>query len=144
VLSNAGAQLMSPRNWLHRLISFLSDLRASRGPSMRMPATRPRSQSKNRPLRIARYNLVLMDQDGQVVWTREWDSGGVFEFRRRQRLWIFCGFTNHSECETEISEYEVELMSEDGSIIERFNNSFGDPVIILPGEQKHFQAEWRM
>jgi len=85
-----------------------------------------------------------MDQDGQVVWTREWDSGGVFEFRRRQRLWIFCGFTNHSECETEISEYEVELMSEDGSIIERFNNSFGDPVIILPGEQKHFQAEWRM
>jgi hypothetical protein len=85
-----------------------------------------------------------MDQDGQVVWTREWDSGGVFEFRRRQRLWIFCGFTNHSACETEISEYEVELMSEDGSILERFNNSFGDPVVVLPGEQKQFQAEWRM
>ena len=140
------AQLLSPRSWLHRLISFSSYLRAPRGAgqSSSTPARRAKPQSKNNALRIARYNLVLMDQDGQVVWTREWDSGGVFEFRRRQRLWIFCGFTNHSECETEISEYEVELMSEDGSIIERFNNSFGDPVIVLPGEQKHFQAEWRM
>ena len=102
-------------------------------------------RSKPAPaLRIARYNLVLMDHDGQVVWTREWDSGGAFEFRPKQRLWVFCGFTNHSDLETEISEYEIELMSEDGSIVERFSNSFGDPVIVSPGEKKHFQAEWRM
>jgi hypothetical protein len=104
-----------------------------------------RSRSKTAPaLTIARYNLVLMDHDGQVVWTREWDSGGAFEFRPKQRLWVFCGFTNHSGLETEISEYEIELISEDGSIVERFSNSFGDPVIISPGERKHFQAEWRM
>lgn len=95
-------------------------------------------------LKIARYSLVLMDADGQVVWTGEWDSGGVFEFRPRQRLWVFCGFTNHSTRQTEISEYEVELMGEDGSIVERFNNSFGDSLIIPPGETTQFPAEWRM
>jgi hypothetical protein len=95
-------------------------------------------------LKIARYGLVLMDPDGQVVWTGEWDSGGVFEFRPRQRLWVFCAYTNHSECETEISEYEIELMSEDGSIVERFNDSFGDSLIIPPGQSKQFPAEWRM
>lgn len=95
-------------------------------------------------LKIARYGLVLMDPEGQVVWTGEWDSGGVFEFRPRQRLWIFCAFTNHSGDEAEISEYEIELMSEDGSIVERFNNSFGDSLIISPGERKQFPAEWRM
>jgi len=85
-----------------------------------------------------------MDPDGQVIWTREWDSGGVFEFGPRQRLWVFCGFTNYSENETEISEYEVELMDEAGSVVERFNSSFGDSVIVPPGESKHFPAEWRM
>jgi len=95
-------------------------------------------------LKIARYGLVLMDSDGQVVWTGEWDSGGVFEFRPRQRLWVFCGFTNHSERETEISEYEIELMSEDGTIVQRFNDSFGDSLIIPPGQSKQFPAEWRM
>lgn len=95
-------------------------------------------------LKIARYGLVLMDADGQVVWTGEWDSGGVFEFRPHQRLWIFCAFTNHSRDETEISEYEIELMGEDGSIVERFNNSFGDSLIISPGERRQFPAEWRM
>jgi hypothetical protein len=95
-------------------------------------------------LKIARYGLVLMDPDGQVVWTGEWDSGGVFEFRPRQRLWVFCAFTNHSERETEISEYEIELMSEDGTIVQRFNDSFGDSLIIPPGESKQFPAEWRM
>jgi len=85
-----------------------------------------------------------MDSDGQVVWTREWDSGGVFEFGPSQRLWVTCGFTNHSKRETEISEYEIELMSEDGLVIERFGDSFGDSVIIPPGESKHFPAEWRM
>lgn len=95
-------------------------------------------------LKIARYGLVLMDPDGQVVWTGEWDSGGVFEFRPRQRLCVFCVFTNHSERETEISEYEIELMSEDGTIVERFNDSFGDSLIIPPGESQQFPAEWRM
>jgi hypothetical protein len=95
-------------------------------------------------LKIAGYSLVLMDPDGQVVWTKEWDSGGVFEFRPRQRLWVFCGFTNHSKRETEISEYEVELMGEDGVVLERFNSSFGDSVIIPPGESTNFPAEWRM
>lgn len=95
-------------------------------------------------LKIARYGLVLMDQDGQVVWTGEWDSGGAFEFRPRQRLCIFCAFTNHSSHETEISEYEIELMDEDGSIVERFNDAFGDSLIISPGESRQFPAEWRM
>ncbi|MEK6320731.1 MAG: hypothetical protein AABN33_03500 [Acidobacteriota bacterium] len=95
-------------------------------------------------MKIARYSLVLMDSDGQVVWTREWDSGGVFEFGPRQRLWVCCGFTNYSDCETEISEYEIELMGEDGLVVERFGDSFGDSVIIPPGESKHFPAEWRM
>jgi hypothetical protein len=85
-----------------------------------------------------------MDPDGQVIWTREWDSGGVFEFGPRQRLWVFCGFTNHSKRETEISEYEIELMGEDGLVVERFGDSFGDSVIIPPGESKNFPAEWRM
>jgi hypothetical protein len=95
-------------------------------------------------MKIAAYSLVLMDSDGQVVWTREWDSGGVFEFGPRQRLWVSCGFTNHSGCETEISEYEIELMGEDGLVVERFGDSFGDSVVIPPGESKHFPAEWRM
>ena len=85
-----------------------------------------------------------MDSDGQVVWTREWDSCGVFEFGPRQHLWVCCGFTNHSERETEISEYEIELMGEDGLVVERFGDSFGDSVIVPPGESKHFPAEWRM
>lgn len=94
------------------------------------------------PLKIARYGLVLMDPDGQVVWTRDWDAGGVFEFGPRQHLWIFCRYTNHSGCEAEISEYEIELMNEEGLILDRFNDSFGDSVVVQPGESKHFQAEW--
>jgi hypothetical protein len=95
-------------------------------------------------LKVAGYTLVLMDSDGQVVWTREWDAGGVFEFRHRQRLMVSCSFTNHSASEAEVSEYEIELMSEDGLIIKRFNDSFGDSVIVSPGESKQFPAEWRM
>jgi len=103
------------------------------------------SQSPPTPaLKIAGYSLVLMDADGQVIWTRDWDSGGVFEFGPRQRLWVFCGFTNYSTSETEVSEYEIELMGEDGAVVERFGDSFGDSVIIPPGESKHFPAEWRM
>jgi hypothetical protein len=101
-------------------------------------------QPASSTLKIARYGLVLMDQDGQVVWSNEWDSGGVFEFRPRQRLWICCAFTNHSGRETEVSEYEVELVGEDGSIVQRFNDSFGDSLVISPGEQRQFPAEWRL
>jgi hypothetical protein len=35
-------------------------------------------------------------------------------------------------------------MSDDGLIIKRFNDSFGDSVIVSPGESKQFPAEWRM
>lgn len=103
------------------------------------------SQSQTAPaLKIASYCLVLMDTDGQVIWTREWDAGGVFEFGPRQRLWVWCGFTNYSRSETEIAEYEIELMSEDGLVIERFSNSFGDSLIVPPGRSENFPAEWRM
>ena len=138
-------------SWLRRLGSALSAFRAA----ARRWATRARPlglredgsgpQSRAAPaLKIAGYSLVLMDPDGQVIWTREWDSGGVFEFGPRQRLWVFCGFTNHSKRETEVSEYEIELMGEDGAVVERFGDSFGDSVIVPPGESKQFPAEWRM
>lgn len=144
-------QQSSHTSWLRRLGSMLTSLRAVRGrvASRARPSERgvngSRSPSQERPaLRIARYSLVLMDADGQVIWTKDWDSGGVFEFGPRQRLWVFCGFTNHSTREAEISEYEIELMGEDGTVVERFGDSFGDSVIIPPGESKHFPAEWRM
>ena len=145
-------------NWLQRLEPVKSIFRAATSklksrstqpaPEVQsevMPGSKPGSKpASNHSLKIAGYNLVLMDPDGQVVWTREWDSGGVFEFGPHQRLWIFCGFTNHTKRETEISEYEVELMGEDGMVVERFGNSFGDLLIIPPGESKDFPAEWQM
>jgi len=144
-------QETSHPGWLRRFGSMLSSLRAVRSRlASRTRQLEPRENGSASPsqatpaLRIARYSLVLMDADGQVIWTREWDSGGVFEFGPRQRLWVFCGFTNHSKRETEISEYEIELMGEDGAVVERFGDSFGDSVIIPPGESKHFPAEWRM
>lgn len=144
-------QQSSHPRWLRRLGSMLTSLRAVRGRltlRARLMGRRENgtvSQSPPTPaLKIAGYSLVLMDADGQVIWTREWDSGGVFEFGPRQRLWVYCGFTNHSTSETEISEYEIELMGEDGAVVERFGDSFGDSVIIPPGESKNFPAEWRM
>jgi len=140
----------SPTSWLQRLGSALNVFRAAgrRLTSRETKSTRREegsgSPSQTQALKIAGYSLVLMDPDGQVIWTREWDSGGVFEFGPRQRLWVFCGFTNHSKRETEISEYEIELMGEDGLVVERFGDSFGDSVIIPPGESKNFPAEWRM
>jgi hypothetical protein len=137
-------------NWLQRLDPVKSIFRAATSklkPRPTEPALDVETEVKSGPnpaLKIAGYSLVLMDPDGQVVWTREWDSGGVFEFRPHQRLWIFCGFTNHTKRETEISEYEVELMGEDGMVVERFGNSFGDALIIPPGESKDFPAEWQM
>jgi hypothetical protein len=144
-------QLIPSSSSLHRQDSMRARLR-SIGSLLRSPANLLRRKSKTSEsqsgtmpaLKIAGYSLVLMDPDGQVIWTREWDSGGVFEFGPRQRLWVFCGFTNHSARETEISEYEIELMGEDGAVIERFNNSFGDSIIVPPGESKHFPAEWRL
>jgi hypothetical protein len=141
----------SPPSWLRRLGSALTLLRAAgkrlTSRTKRLGRSEGGSGPQSQPapaLKIAGYSLVLMDPDGQVVWTREWDSGGVFEFGPRQRLWVFCGFTNHSTRETEISEYEIELMGEDGTVVERFGDSFGDSVIIPPGESKQFPAEWRM
>lgn len=137
-------------NWLQRLEPVKSIFRAATSKLISrstQPAPEVEAEVKpgpNHALKIAGYSLVLMDPDGQVVWTREWDSGGVFEFRRNQRLWIFCGFTNHTKRETEISEYEVELMGEDGMVVERFGDSFGDSVIIPPGESKDFPAQWQM
>lgn len=133
---------------LTRLREFARAIHIRIGPLVRWLKRRAGKSEPESPapssVKIARYGLVLMDPDGQVVWTGEWDSGGVFEFRPRQRLWVFCGFTNHSGRETEISEYEIELMSEDGTIVERFNDSFGDSLVIPPGETKQFPAEWRM
>ena len=117
---------------------------ASENGSASPTLTTPAAATPALALRIASYSLVLMDPDGQVVWTREWDSGGVFEFRPHQILLVSCGFTNHTKLETEISEYEIELMTEDGAVVERFGESFGDSLIIPPGESKEFPAEWRM
>ena len=95
-------------------------------------------------LKIARYNLVLMDNEGQVVWTGDWDAGGTFEFGPRHSLWIFCQFTNHSNREAEIAEYEIELMSEDGLVIGRFGDSFGDSVVVVPGQSKVLSGRWQL
>jgi hypothetical protein len=123
--------------------SFLSKV-ASAARLTRRHTNDAQSPPDRPALKVAGYALVLMDGDGQVVWNREWDAGGVFEFGPRQRLFVFCGFTNYSGQEAEISEYEVELMGEDGAIVKRFNSSFGDLLVIPPGESKHFSAEWRM
>lgn len=95
-------------------------------------------------LKIARYNLVLMDRDGQVVWTGEWGAGDVFEFGPRYSLWVFCEFTNHSNSEAEIAEYEIELLGEEGQVVERFGNAFGDSVIVARGQSKVFTGQWRL
>ena len=144
-------QQTSHPSWLRCLGSMLTSLREVRSRLALRVRLLGRRESGNLwrspptpALKIAGYSLVLMDADGQVIWTKDWDSGGVFEFGPRQRLWVFCGFTNHSKRETEISEYEIELMGEDGTVVERFGDSFGDSVIITPGESKNFPAEWRM
>ncbi len=95
-------------------------------------------------LRIARYNLVLMDHEGQVVWTGDWDAGGAFEFGPRHSLQVFCEFTNHSKREAEIAEYEIELMSEDGLVVGRFGSSFGEAVVVVPGQSKVLSGQWQL
>ena len=95
-------------------------------------------------LRIARYNLILMDRDGQVVWTGEWYTGKIFEFGPRYSLWIFCKYTNHSNRAVEIAEYEIELMDEEGMVVNRFGNMFGDAIIVEPGQEKVFSGRWKL
>lgn len=95
-------------------------------------------------LKVARYKLILMDTDGQVVWTGEWDAGGAFEFRPGHRLWIFCEYTNHSKREAEIGEYEIELMSDTEQVVGRFGSAFGDAMVIVPGESKVLSGQWRL
>src|SRR5262249_5489953 len=95
-------------------------------------------------LRIAAYNLILMDHDGQVVWTNEWDTGGMVDLRPHHSIWVFCKFTNHSNSEAEISEYEIELVGEDGLVVERFGSSFGDSVVVMPGQSEVFSGQWRL
>lgn len=142
--------IVAPR-WLDRRQSILASLRqVGRRAGAWLKSLGRRSNGSEAQvemataLKIASYGLVLMDADGQVVWTGEWDAGGVFEFGPGQCLSVWCGFTNHSGHETEINEYEVELMGEDGIVIERFNNSFGDSLIVPPGESRTFPAEWHM
>ena len=95
-------------------------------------------------LKVARYKLILMDTDGQVVWTGEWDAGGAFEFRPGHRLWIFCEYTNHSKREAEIGEYEIELMSDTEQVVGRFGSAFGDAMVVVPGESKVLSGQWRL
>lgn len=102
------------------------------------------SAEASRGLRIARYTLVLMDHEGQVVWTGEWDAGGAFEFGPRHSLQIFCEFTNHSNRAAEIAEYEIELMSEEGNVVGRFGDSFGDSVVVVPGQSKVLAGQWQL
>ena len=110
---------------------------------------RKRADSTAKPqapptLVIAGYTLILLDTDGQVAWTREWDAGGAFQFGPRYRLWVFCEFTNQSKHEIEIAEYEIELMSDEGIVVERFGKAFADSVIVVPGETKVFSGQWQM
>jgi len=121
----------SIRDLLGALMNFI---RRSRDDSNAKVQTNPR---------IARYNLILMDGEGQVVWTREWEADGGFEFGPHYGLWIFCKYTNHSHQEVEIAEYEIELMSDEGEVINRFGNGFGDAIVIVPGQSKVFSGRWQ-
>ena len=94
-------------------------------------------------LRIAGYNLILMSQDGDVVWAKEY-SGDVFEFGPRYSLWVFCEFTNHTKIEKEVAEYEIELIGEDGTVVKRFNKWFDESVIVGPYQSKMFLGQWRL
>ncbi|HWP42151.1 MAG TPA: hypothetical protein VNO14_02870 [Blastocatellia bacterium] len=95
-------------------------------------------------LRIAGYNLVLLDSDGQVAWTREWSTGSAFDFGPRWNLWVFCEFTNQTRQEVEIAEYEIELMNDEGQVVERFGSAFADLVVVVPGETRVFSGRWRL
>jgi hypothetical protein len=137
-LRRAGAVSAWPRSVEGRIGDWLQQVFG------RAAAPVEEKQETSNSLKIARYTLVLMDPDGQVIWSKEWDPGGVFEFRPHQRLSICCGFTNHSPLEAEIAEYEIELMGEDGVVVHRFGDSFGDSLIVAPGQRQAFSAEWSL
>ena len=104
--------------------------------------------SKKKPqtpttLKVAGYNLILMSQEGDVVWAKEY-SGDVFEFGPRNSLWVFCEFTNHTKVEKEIAEYEIELVGEDGAVVKRFNKWFDESVVVAPHQSKTFLGQWRL
>ena len=105
---------------------------------------RPAPETAPPALNVARYKLILMDTEGQVLWTGEWDAGGAFEFRPGHRLWIFCEYTNHSKREAEIGEYEIELMSETEQVVGRFGSAFGDAMVVVPGESKVLSGKWQL
>jgi hypothetical protein len=131
-------QLEPPRTIKSRVSALLHSMKrghSDSGSSPHLPSS---------AMRIARYNLVLMDPDGQVVWTGEWDAGGAFEFGPRHSLRIFCQFTNHSNREAEIAEYEIELMSEEGQVVGRFGDSFGDSIVVVPGQSKVLSGQWQL
>jgi hypothetical protein len=94
-------------------------------------------------LNIAGYTLILLDPDGLVVWTREWNAEPAFQFGPHFSLRIFCEFTNNSKHDVEIAEYEIELLSVEGLVVERFGNAYADSVIVNPGERKVFAGQWR-
>jgi hypothetical protein len=85
-----------------------------------------------------------MDRAGQVVWTSDWDAGGSFELRPHCCLWVFCRFTNHGTQEVEIAEYEIELTGEDGGVLNRFGDGFGDSITLLPGQSRVFSGQWKL
>ena len=94
-------------------------------------------------LRVTRYKLILMDQEGQEVWSGEWDTGGAFEFAPRSRLLVFCEYTNHSKTDANIAEYEIELVGRDESIVARFGSAFGDSIVLSPGQSRVLTGEWQ-
>jgi len=107
--------------------------------------TRAKATTNDDPaLNIARYNLVLMDADGQVVWGKEFDAGGVFRLRPGHRLWVSCEFTNHSSRQAEVAVFEIELTGEDGAVVSRFGDSYGDVVVVEPGASRQFVGEWSL
>ena len=95
-------------------------------------------------LSVASYNLVLLDRDGQVTWTREWDAGTAFKLNPHFTLWVFCEFTNRSRQQVEVAEYEIELMSDEGLVVERFGEGFDDSLVVAAGETRVFTGQWRL
>jgi len=122
------------RGRVSALVNSLKRRRTGSNAASHAPAT----------LKVARYKLILMDPDGQVVWTSEWDAGGAFDFGPRHRLWIFCQFTNHTQQEARIAEYEIELVSDEELVIGRFGSAFGDSVVVVPGQSKVLSGSWQL
>ena len=123
----------------------ISGLKAALTSLINRRRTDSNTKSQGPPaLAIAGYTLILLDPDGQVAWTREWDAGSSFKFGPRCSLWVFCEFTNQSKHEVEIAEYEIELMSDEGIVVERFGEAFADSMVVAPGETKVFSGQWRM